>query len=224
MRIDRARFLALTAALAGCNTQPPAATPGGVLEIPTTVTQDDARDASAIAALSPDASPLFAKHEAGAPIAEGGDPPDSCTSTNATGTPADCSKIQRPRTAPQCESFDDTVDECNDMARLFKPAVAEKATKCLVARSGTNGICQFGIAAICASQAFRASCGDPSTLAECKAVAQKCASQTVSNVAPKVTIGECQGALAAVATKHRSAMLSCMSEGCTSGYCFSYLK
>ncbi len=223
MRIDRARFLALTAALAGCNTQPPAATPGGVLEIPATVTPE-VGDASAIATATPDASPLFARHEAGAPIVEGGEPPDSCTSANAVGTPADCSKIQRPRTAPQCESFDDTIDECNEMAKLFKPAVAEKATKCVVARSGTNAICQFGITAICASQAFRASCGDPSTLTDCKAVVAHCATQNVSNVAPKVSIGECQGALAAVAAKHRSQMLSCMNEGCTAGYCFSYLK
>ena len=221
MRIDRARFLALTAALAGCNTQPPAVT-AGVLEIPATVT--DVPDASAAATALPDAAPLFARHDTGAPIVEGGDPPDACSATNATGTVADCSKIQRPRTAPQCESFDDTVDECTEMARLLKPAVAERATKCIVARSGTNAICQYGISATCAAQAFRASCADPATLADCKTVVAHCATQTGTSPSARVTLGECQGALSAVAARHRSEMLSCMNEGCTSGVCVSYLK
>jgi len=45
----------------------------------------------------------------------------------------------------------------------------------------------------------------------------------VSNVTGRVTMAECQGALAAVAAKHKDAMLSCMNEGCSAGYCFAYL-
>lgn len=220
MRIDRSRFLALTAAIAACNSQPPAA-PTVALEIPSTAATPTPPDA---AAPEPSSSAPLVFTPPDARVAVTQDPPDACTTANAAGTVADCTKIRRP-SAPQCESFDDTVDECNDMARIFKPAVAEKATRCIVAKSGTSAICQFGVAGACASQAFRASCADPATLAECKKIVQECGSHPVSGSAvPRVTVAECQGALSAIAAKHRPAMLSCMTEGCTSGYCFAYLK
>jgi hypothetical protein len=219
MRIDRTRFLALTAALAACNSAPPPTTPGGTLEIPATVTQVDPPDASAPAPTS--SGPVFARHDAGAPIAEG-EPTDACTATNAQGTPADCTQIKRP-SAPQCESFDDTVEECTDASRFLKPAVAEKATKCILAKSGTRALCQFGVAQQCVSQAFRSSCVDPANAKECREISQRCASAG-SRTSATVTTSECQGALSAVAAKHRPALLSCMNEGCNAGSCISYLR
>jgi hypothetical protein len=225
MRIDRSRFLALTAAIAACGA-PAATTPGGAIEIPTTASATpDAPDASR-ASDDGDAGPPLAFRPATPPSAEAEppDPPNACTSANATGIPADCTKLRPPPRAPYCESFDQTVDECKELARVLKPAVAERATKCILAKSGSAAICQFGVAGICASQAFRASCGDPSAANDCKAVAKKCAGVQVNNVTGRVTLQECEGALSAVAAKHRPAMLSCMNEGCSAGYCFAYLR
>src|SRR5512140_796878 len=95
MRIDRATFLSLTAAIA-YNAQPPA-TPGGIMEIPTTapVALADPPD-SGIALADASGPPLTFKANP-APSAEAlSDPPNACTQANATGAPADCTKIRRP--------------------------------------------------------------------------------------------------------------------------------
>lgn len=222
MRVDRHRFLALTAALAACNAQAPVAAPGGVIEIPSTAPPAPPAPTNASGASDAGSAPVAAKSEVDESAAVELEPIDACTTTNASGTPADCTKLRRPP-GPHCESFDDTIDECKEMTRLLRPAVAEKATKCMLAKSAAGTICQFGVAGLCAGQAFRASCADPSTVDDCKAIVKKCAKYPVETV-PRVTVAECQGALGAVAAKNRPAMLSCMSEGCTSGYCFSYLK
>ena len=224
MRVDRHRFLALTAALAACNAQPPVAPPGGVIEIPSTAPPTPFAPTSASGAPDAGGASLVVKSEVDASASVVGElePVDACTATNAAGAPADCTKLRRPP-GPHCESFDDTIDECKELTRVLRPAVAEKATKCMLAKSAAGTICQFGVAGLCAGQAFRASCADPSTADDCKAIVKKCARYPVETV-PRVTVAECQGALGAVAAKNRPAMLSCMSEGCTSGYCFSSLK
>src|SRR5579883_249297 len=132
MRVDRTRFLFLTAALAadGCNSPPPATPLVGLVEVPSTAppapaelpdaSLPSAPDASSGAAAAPDAA-LAPSREGSAPQL----PDDSCAATNAQGTPADCTKLTA-GPGPQCESFYDTQSECEDMRRLFKPAVAEK--------------------------------------------------------------------------------------------------
>jgi hypothetical protein len=225
MRIDRRTFLVLTAALASdaCEAQPPPAAPvAGVIDVPTVpdASHGDAPDASSPQA--PDAAVAWSAADA-APPPESSVADDSCASANAQRGSADCSQLRAPP-GPACESFEDTRSECEDIQRVLKPAVAERAVRCLLAKSGTRGICQFGVSAVCVSQAFRASCGDPATSAMCSEVVRSCAGRGGGSAVPKLTFSECEGALSAVSPQNRDAMLGCMSEGCTAGYCFSSLR
>jgi hypothetical protein len=226
MRIDRRTFLVLTAALAAdaCETQPPPAAPlVGVIDVPANAASSppEAPDASSPALV--DAAAAWSGADAASTTDGNAPSDDSCATVNSQGGATDCSQLRAP-VGPACESFEDTRSECEDMKRVFKPAVAERAARCLLARSGTRAICQFGVSAVCASQALRASCGDPATAAECASIVRGCSTRSVASAAPKLTAAECQGALSAVSPLNRGAMLGCMSEGCTAGYCFSSLR
>jgi hypothetical protein len=225
MRLDRSSFLILTAALAvdACESQPPPAAPlAGVIDVPSA--SDSAR-AGALEASGPtatDASFASSGVDAAPTTAGNASADDTCAAVNSQGGTVDCSKLRAPP-GPSCESFEDTRSECEDIKRVLRPAVAERADRCLLAKSGTRGICQFGISSVCVSQAFRVSCADPSTSSECGSIVRGCAGGSVSSAAPKLTTAECQGALSAVSPQNRSALLGCMSEGCTAGDCFPSL-
>jgi hypothetical protein len=226
MRIDRHAFLVLTAALAAdaCDSQPPPAVPlSGVIDVPTSVAPSRLETPDASTPTMADAERASRGADAGPPTTDGnasGD--DTCATANAQGGTTDCSQLRAPP-GPSCESFEDTRSECEEMKRVFKPAVAERATRCLLARSGSRALCQFGVSASCISSALRASCADPSTSAECTRIVHGCSSRGVATAAPKLSVAECQGALSGVSPQNRGAMLGCMSEGCTAGYCMSWL-
>ncbi len=226
MRIDRHVFLVLTAALAAdaCETQPPPAVPlVGVIDVPAGAPPSRVEPPDASAPALADAAAASRGGDAGPPTTDGNaSADDSCASVNAQAGATDCSQL-RPPAGPACESFEDTRSECEEMKRVFKPAVAERATRCLLARSGSRALCQVGVSASCISSALRASCADPSTSTECTRIARGCSGRGVATTAPKLTVAECQGALSAVSPQNRGAMLGCMSEGCTAGYCMSSL-
>jgi hypothetical protein len=240
MHIDRTRFFWLTASMAAgaCNTAQPPAAPLATVDIPPV--PPTASSAVETPPAAPDATPGEEPEtthpsplDIGAiapPFREGTGrtadpgPPSSCDGANAQGSPGDCSRLRK-GPGPSCESFTDTRQECDDVKQTFAPAVATRVVDCLLAKSGKRDICQFAVVAQCASAAFRTSCTDPASAARCRAIVRGCSSYPQSSTAvPKVTVAECEGAIAAVPAGQRGKMLLCMQEGCTAGYCFAYLK
>jgi len=123
--------------------------------------------------------------------------------------PKSCAPLKAP--GPQCESFSDTKNMCGKLSRGLRPRVAEKAVDCLLSKSGKQAICDFRAASECALAAVHKACIEPSTQAACSNVVRACSG--------RLTMNDCQSLLSAVADKHRRAMLSCVTEGCSIDYC-----
>jgi hypothetical protein len=212
VKVDRTRFLLLTAAIASPACTPPAGAGGAAVVVPTLTPADS--DASA-------PSPFEAANaDAGAPAPSA---QSACDRENAQGSPGDCSLLHPPR-GPSCESFSDTKDACDEIKKLFLPKVAERAVACMLEKSGTRAVCGIDVAARCLTAAFRASCGPPEALARCTEIARKCAGAAGGSL-PKVSITECQGAVGSVSSEdNRTTLLSCMNESCSSGFCYTGLE
>jgi hypothetical protein len=217
MHIDRARFLLITASLAGggCSstTQPaalpmpePTATSSEVV-VPETPEPDETAVAVATAAPRPTA---VATAE---PVEPASGPCDNDTAT----VPA-CALRAPP--GPSCESFSDTVASCKSFKSGLRGAVAAKAVACLNAASGKQSVCDYTKAETCAVSAIRSACIQPSTFNACSPLVSACAGSSYS----KLTMQDCQTLLSAVKDGKRAAMITCMTEGCSIDSCMWSLR
>ena len=148
-------------------------------------------------------------------------PPGCPDSDNMVGTVGNCNTLRAP--GPQCESFNDTKDDGGHLARGFKPRVAQKAVACILAKSGTQAICDFSLVQKCSASAAADSCLDPATGPACDTIMSTCAGRgrgrgtTLTRVA-------CMHALSALTGSNRSRVGSCIAESCGVELCFYDLK
>lgn len=225
MQIDRARFLFLTASLAGggCSSNPPVdpATPPApaetgqelvVAETPgaDTTSASDTSDAAPVeTASSADPEPTASSQPAQAP---------SGACDNDTGTVPACSIAKPP--GPHCESFSDTKASCKAFRGGLRGAIAAKAVACLNAVSGTPDVCDWERSQKCGNAAVHTACIQPSTFNQCSPILSQCAGYAWS----KLTMDDCQRLLSAVKDGQRQAMITCMSEGCSADSCMWSLR
>lgn len=148
-------------------------------------------------------------------------PPGCPDSDNMVGTVGSCATLKAP--GPQCESFNDTKDDCNHLARGFKPRVAQKAVACILAKSGTQGVCDFQLVQKCAASAAADSCLDPATGPTCDTIVSTCGGRGRSR-GPAVTKIACMHALSSLTGSNRSRVGSCIAESCGVDLCFYDLK
>lgn len=222
MQIDRARFLLLTASLAGggCSANPasdpapqPIAGSSGLA-----VAADGTADPAETTTTSSDdtADPVET-----AQAIERADPPTPTPSATALAGACDndtaavpaCSIVAPP--GPFCESFSDTKASCKAYKSALRGAIAAQAVACLNATSGTQDACDYTKSETCATTAIRSACVQPSTFSLCAPLVSTCAGSQWS----KLTMPDCQALLSAVKDGKRSAMITCMSEGCSIDSC-----
>lgn len=144
-------------------------------------------------------------------------PTTPSTCGNQRGNPAMCSGLRAP--GPQCESFSDTVSECNTMRTGLQPRVAEKAVQCLLQKSGKRDICQFDVANKCALAASKDACVDAFSEQPCRAAVAQCGGARHG----ALTLQRCQQVLSSVMPRHRRAVISCITEGCGVDYCLNVI-
>jgi hypothetical protein len=115
---------------------------------------------------------------------------------------------------PTCESFGETKSECARLRGWLVPRVAEKAAKCLNAKSGKQDICYFNIGAACIIQAFDGVCLDltPKIESSCKRVMSKCAS--VEKQYRHINLAACRAAMSSVVPQRHGKLIACMQESC----------
>jgi hypothetical protein len=233
LRVDRERFLVLTATLAASATLAPAcsAPPRNVPAIATA-------EAPAPLVIPPLAAASSASPAAGVPVdvprreadlelanVPGVTRPDPYEGTpvqgqtcdpalNLTGTLPACALRAA---GPTCESFTDTVQECPTLKGLLKPRVAAAAVACLNRRSGTPDICAFNVASICAYEALATVCIDPAAKTACAKVTAHCGPSS------KMSRSSCEAGLSAIAAPKRAKFLSCITEMCRFETCLVYL-
>lgn len=209
MQIDRARFLLLTASLAGGGCS---ATPQGE-----PVPQPAPTESASEVVVPESADPVeTADPVAPAPTATATtDPvtPPAGTCDNDTAVVPACS-IKAPP-GPFCESLTSTKASCKSYKGGFRNAIAEKAVACLNAASGTQDVCDFTKAETCAAAAVRTACVQPSTFNACSPVVSTCAGNSWN----KLNMQDCQALLSAVKDGKRGAMITCMAEGCSLDSC-----
>jgi hypothetical protein len=218
MQIDRARFLLLTASLAGggCSSNPPSdpvAPPTPTETGPEVTVPETSTPSLTVAAPETTASaePTTTSAPQPSPIASG--PCD-----NDTGTVAACSLKAPP--GPFCESFSDSREACKSFRTGLRGAVAAKAVDCLNAASGKQEICDWQTQEKCGMEAIRTACIQPSTFNQCSPVVSACAGQQWN----KLTIEDCQRLLSSVKDGKRKAMITCMTEGCSIDSCMWSLR
>ena len=212
MQIDRARFLLLTASLAGggCSSNPP--TDPAIPPTPTETGAEVAVPAPPDPAATSETTASAEPEPTGAPSQT---PPQPLAGAcdNDTATVPACSITAPP--GPHCESFSDTKASCKSFKSGLRGAIAEKAVQCLNAASGKPDVCDWSKAQECATQAIRTACIQTSTFNQCSPLVSQCA----GNQWNKLTIDDCQRLLSSVKDGKRQAMLTCMAEGCAIDSC-----
>lgn len=220
MQIDRARFLLLTASLAGggCSSNPPAdpATPPAPADTGQQIAATDpAPDATV------DVEPP-ATTAAVDPTTTTEEPPPPQTPAGAcdndTGTVPACSVSAPP--GPHCESFSDTKAACKSYKGGLRGGIAAKAVACVNAVSGTQAVCDWDISTKCGAQAIRTACIQPSTFNQCSPIVSRCAGYNWN----KLTLDDCQRLLSSVKDGKRQRMITCMTEGCSIDSCIWDLR
>jgi len=218
MQIDRARFLLLTASLAGggCSANPPVEpvpqpepTSTGT-EIVVAETPEPADPVVPVASVAVSSTPTA---EPVTPV-----PPPSGACDNDTATVPACSISAPP--GPVCESFSDAKSSCKSYKTGLRGAVAARAIACLNAASGTPDICDYTKSEACATAAIRTACIQPSTFNACSPVVSMCAGYSWS----KLNMQDCQQMLSSVKDGKRGAMITCMTEGCSLDSCTYALR
>ena len=127
MRIERQRFLALTAAMAaGCAAAPPPAIELAAPPAPTASveTVPSALPPAVIASAAPAAPPP--------PKA-----PEECAEEDV-GSQAICGQL---KIAPTCENAYGAKAACEDLIRMYRPAVAERIASCSVKGAANRKRC-----------------------------------------------------------------------------------
>ena len=210
MKIDRSRFLLLTASLAAaaCDRSDHAASPdtGGADPAHAKDARDGDGDATRTQAGDPS---VWLEIEPGT---EDAPPSHDLDCDNSAGQPAACS-LSAP--SSHCESFDSTIRLCESFAGFMQPRAAEAAIDCMLAASGTERICDWQIWNQCTSAGMQATCVDPRTRPECDSVSSMCGGS--------VDVFTCQQALSAIRPQHQSRVSSCLREFCDPPFCVNDL-
>jgi hypothetical protein len=197
MHVDRALFLASTAALATAAfaTSPPAAHAAGI-EPPA-----DANDWPA-AEGGGGATPLpTCGHSSKQPA------PTSPACTGLLGVPGDCTRMN---TAGSCNPFPFPTQQCQGWLVDYKPGVAQKAVACAVALTKEQ-YCDACYTYRCGYEALMDACADPGAQVACAAITKVC---------PSASLAECVGLLNGMSVIGQGKMVKCMSEasrGCKFG-------
>ena len=207
MKVDRARFLALTATMAAgsCAPAEPSKVPG------------DDEPAVKVAAPLASYTPEVDLRAPDAPDVE-------AVPRYAPDGPSQLAQLCRglkPGPGPHCESFEDTKWECENYDKSLDERVAEKAVACLADKSGRPQICDFSVASSCFMSALRFAPSVPSAGASCGPIVSQC-SQWSSP--PPITLAQCRAAASAVKPERRDMMLACMAEGCSIDGCLYSIR
>lgn len=195
MHVDRSRFLLFTASIASgsCSSTPPPA--------------DDVAVAEPMITIEPAGTePLVVERE---PVMGEG-------SREATDSwSARCEQLKAPP-GPHCESFEDTVDDCKRYAAVLTPAAADRASSCLVERSGSQAICKFGVSGACFLTAAQRVPRSGEAQSPCRTAMSRCTAYRE----PDLTLDNCSAAFSAVETGQRDRLLTCIAESCSVKTCF----
>jgi len=227
MRIDRQRFVLLTASIAG----------GACVEKPTNVVAPVAAAPSATAASSAPAASVASVALASGPAPESGPSPDPYPSSASEGEGAAaiaplaagvipgsvCGIASKPFDPTRTSCHDDigspascsgmnvsggcgatpwAMSECNAWGRNLKPAIAARAVSCELALSGT-AVCDSCTAYRCGYESLMSACVDRSAAADCRRIAQAC---------PSATTDACMAFLSGMTPAGRTKMLACMTQ------------
>lgn len=214
MHVDRSRFLLLTASLAAsaCNTPGPATTPdtGRVEPIGDEGEEDQgsSEPGDTKPATSTGGSGVWLEIEPGTE-----DPEEPAWGTadcdNSVGTPKSCAGLSAP--GPHCESFAETQRFCEAYPRFMQPRAAEAAVECMLAMSGTEGICDWSSGQTCSLAGLQATCVDPASRSQCQSMSSACGGG--------LDVFQCQQAFSAVPAREQSRVASCIQEFCEVSFC-----
>jgi hypothetical protein len=219
MRVDRSKFLALTATLAAScaqRTPPPQEQPATVVATGAVVHVDAPPPAEPIFPdevanqTQPTAQPdeeLEGPWAAPQPAAEGYAPPQRPVS----GAALACAQLRAPP-GPHCESFHSLQAECESIVGALEPGAGQRAINCLLAKSGTRAICDFVATPKCAEQSLSGVPLRPATTRLCRSVARNCGRG--------ITQGKCESFLSAVAPPNDAQLVTCLTESCSLTPCF----
>ncbi|MBK8254587.1 MAG: hypothetical protein IPK82_18205 [Polyangiaceae bacterium] len=214
MQIDRARFLFLTASLAGggCSSNPPneAATPPVPTETGTEVVVPETTEPGTTSGEST-SSETTASPESTTTSAPQQPPQGVCD--NDTGTVPACALSAPP--GPHCEGLTEARATCKGFKNAFRAAIGAKAVSCLNATSGTQAVCDYTSLERCGAEAVRSACIQPSTFNACSQVVGQCSGFQWN----KLTMNDCQAMLSAVKDGKRQSLITCMTEGCSIDSC-----
>jgi hypothetical protein len=223
MHVDRAKFLLLAGALAGCGgsqepsppaviiadpdptylddgSPDPAATPGPVLvEVPPT----EPLPAPAGEGLSPPRRGGFAAKEDGMCRATRVVRPAAAGCNDDVGVPGSCAAVRLPG---GCSSFPFICEHCEGYKAFFKPRIAQRAVECVVAQRGHDlgdGCRTYQ----CGDEALQSACPDRSADQPCRTIAAQC----------QTTREECRSLLSGMNAAGRARVASCAAQGCSFG-------
>jgi hypothetical protein len=207
MKIDRTKFLALTAAIGGaviaCSIN---STTNNTPSTPDDASTSDATDDGSSGG---DASGDVAKEGSTGDAAADGADGAACDDT--VGSAALCADYMDGGTGP-ADGGDAgngclTTTLCTNVAANFKPRIQQKILECLVAaptcESTTN------VLGNCVDQALNESCPDTSAQASCDQVATVCGD---AGVDAGISTADCAKALAGATATGRTAFVACMIE------------
>jgi hypothetical protein len=183
MQVDRQKFLLLVTSLAsGCSVGPE-------LTGPVTI--------AAPAELEPAAGdePLVEDDAVAANIDRSGGAVDS----EVQAMRRRCRELESPP-GPTCESFEDTKLECEGFPDVLEEKAAKAAVRCMVARSGSRGICRYDVVEQCFMAGIRTARPSSVSRKECREVLQRCSGRPRSDL----SMSTCQRAVSAVREERRS--------------------
>lgn len=221
MQIDRARFLLLTASLAGGGCTP---VPSDPVTPATPAPTETATETEVVVPETPEPATTASGETtsvATAPTTTSEPQPPQTpqgTCDNDTGTVPACSISAPP--GPFCESFTDTKAACKGYKQVLRDGVAAKAVSCVNAASRTTAVCDYQLQESCATAAIRTSCIQQSTFNQCSPIVSTCSATSYN----KLTMKDCQQLLSSVKDGKRQSMVTCMAEGCSLESCTWMLR
>ncbi len=228
MRIDKKRFLLLTASLSAgaCTSGTPSAVPPREIEHVARAPDEPEPEPEPEPVATPETVDAGSSGRVAGPMEEGAGYVSSLPSTHLDTNPKCNDMIGKPGSCtfkapgPQCESFHDLASECRLMTKHLKPKVAARAVSCIAQKSGTPDICEFALASRCTTEAIRDGvCPDKASAKACAGIVSNCSNSRGGSF----SMDECRAAYSSVLPKSRTRMLSCISEFCTVEHCLYQL-
>jgi hypothetical protein len=209
MKLDRARFLMLTSALAAACSRPSGVAAGGR---PARAEVGTDADAGTPVVDVPEPAPVEAAREPEGELGSG-----SCN--DMAGRVPSCSGMRLP--GPTCEQGMNVPPEvCGALGRVFKPRVAAELVSCLVDRSQQGGRCgPDDWLGDCPVQALERLCNrEPDVEGPCRQAVDRCSRARYGG--KRLTDEQCVRFVSAIVPSARPEALTCVAEGCAVDHCF----